>query len=106
MSSVELFKRLCLRVARAAFVAATMSLLFFEIYEGVFNVLGVFLSPYTGQPFFVPSEGLASFLETILAYGVKRESENWSMKFSPRTRLEPRTFGLAVRCVNHYTTDL
>ena len=75
-----------------------------ELYEGVFNVLEVLLSPNTGQPFFVPSEGLASYLETILANGVKREPKIRSMKFSPRTGIEPQTLGFVVRRANHYTT--
>ena len=89
--------------ASLAFVAARIEPTLIELYKGVFNVHKVLLSPYTGQPFFVPSEGLASFLETILANGVKRESENWSMKFSPQTRIEPQTSVLVARRVNHDT---
>ena len=90
--------------ASVAFVAAPIEPTLIELYKGVFNVHRVLLSPYTGQPFFVPSEGLASFLETILANGVKRESENRSMKFSPQTGIEPRTSVIVARRVNHYTT--
>ena len=75
-----------------------------ELYEGIFNVLEVLLSPNTGQPFFVPSEGLASYLETILANGVKKEPKIRSMKFSPRTGIESQTLGFVVRRANHYTT--
>ena len=92
--------------ASLAFVAAPIEPTLIELFKGVsINVHRVLLSPYTGQPFFVPSEGLASFLETILANGVKRESENWSMKFSPHLRIEPRTSVLVAQRVNHYTTS-
>ena len=56
-----------------------------ELYEGIFHVLEVVFSPNTGQSFFVLSEGLALYFETILINGVKREPKIRSMKFSPRT---------------------
>ena len=76
-----------------------------ELYGGVFTVLEVLLSPNTGQPFFVPSQGLASYLETILANGVKREPKIRYMKFSPQRGIEPQTIalGFVVRRPNHYT---
>ena len=84
-----------------------ISLLFFKIYKGVFNVQEIWLSHNTGQPFIVP------FRRTIIvswrpySQMVSRESRKFSpWNFHPETGIEPGTFVLVVRCTKHYTTAL
>ena len=50
-------------------------------FPDVFNVIMALISPYTNQPFIVPSDGLASFLKTTLANGVKVVKKVITSKF-------------------------
>jgi hypothetical protein len=51
-------------------------------FPDVFNVIMALISPYTNQPFILsPSDGLASFLETTLANGVKVVEKVIASKF-------------------------
>jgi hypothetical protein len=49
-------------------------------FPDVFNVIMALISPYTNQPFIVPINGLASFLETTLDNGVKVDYEEVILK--------------------------
>jgi hypothetical protein len=67
-----------LGIARAVLVVALI-----YSFPDVFNVIMALISPYTNQPFIVcpPSDGLASFLKTTLANGVKVVTKVITSKF-------------------------
>ena len=50
-------------------------------FPDVFNVIMALISPCTNQPFIAPSDGLASFLKTTLANGVKVVKKVITSKF-------------------------
>ena len=62
--------------ARAVLVVALV-----YSFPDVFNVIMALISPYTNQPFIVPIDGLASFLKTTLANGVKVVKKVITSKF-------------------------
>ena len=83
-----------------------ISLLFFEIYKGVFYVQETWLSlNNTGQPFIVPFRRTIIVSSRPYSQMMSRERQKFNpWNFYLGTEIEPGTFVLVVRCTNNYTT--